>query len=141
MQHNGVIDARDDSYIQVRFDPRVKQSRRRKSSLQDSTGSHNSDRAGTAFLHKILGSWQQLQCMPEIDEEKNDAACEYIREMSTNQLHEMVLGLREMGRKYANVKLRMDVRNVFILTKTTDKSLTAHTRQLSKWLLENTFNV
>ncbi|KAA8914814.1 ATP-NAD kinase-like domain-containing protein, partial [Sphaerosporella brunnea] len=61
--------------------------------------------------------------------------------MTRSQLHDMVLGLREMGRKYANIHLHVKVREVFIVTKPWDKSLVVQTKILAKWLLENGYNV
>jgi hypothetical protein len=41
----------------------------------------------------------------------------------------------------ANVQLHMKVKDVFILTKPWDQSLITQTREVSKWLLENGYNV
>ncbi|KAF8249557.1 ATP-NAD kinase [Wilcoxina mikolae CBS 423.85] len=129
----------DDSFIQVRFDPHVKSARRRKSSIYDGNVG-GLQKAGSAFLHKILGSWESVNEV--VDHEQEDEEDRgYLEKMTRNQLHEMVLGLREMGRKYSNVQIHMKVKDVFILTKRWDHSLVVQTRQLAKWLLENGYNV
>jgi hypothetical protein len=91
----------DDSCIQVRFDPLVESTRRRKSSLAQNI----EDETGSAFLHKILGL-DGVQ--GEEEEEKGEGGLKakgkkkngLLRSMTRSQLHDMVLGLREMGRKY-----------------------------------------
>jgi hypothetical protein len=89
----------DDSCIQVRFDPHVKSTRRRKSSLAQQ-GGEDPDRNGAAFLHKLLG----LEDVEELEEEDREVgkgkAVGPAISMTRGQLHDMVLGLREMGRKY-----------------------------------------
>ncbi|CCX14181.1 Similar to Uncharacterized kinase C1B1.02c; acc. no. O13863 [Pyronema omphalodes CBS 100304] len=126
-----------DHFIQVRFDPHLDSIRRRKSSLHDENCENNM-RAGSAFLHKILGNWEHV--FDAADLVDGVEGCN-LKKMTRNQLHDMVLGLREMGRKYSNVQLHMKVKDVFILTKPWDQSLVTQTREISKWLLENGYNV
>jgi hypothetical protein len=88
----------NDSYIQVRFDPHVNSARRRKSSIHDGNIG-GSQKAGSAFLHKILGNWESVNEVVDY-EQADEEDRGYLKKMTRNQLHDMVLGLREMGRKY-----------------------------------------
>jgi hypothetical protein len=54
-------------------------------------------RAGSAFLHKILGNWEHVSDAADLVD--GVEGCN-LKKMTRNQLHDMVLGLREMGRKY-----------------------------------------
>ena len=84
----------DDGNMRVVFDPHVATSRRRRDSMPASDD--GSTRAGNAFLHRVLGHWDNLG---ELTAAPDDEAA-YLKTMTRGQLHDMVLGLREMGRKY-----------------------------------------
>lgn len=58
------------------------------------------------------------------------------RLLTKRQLRDMAFGIRELSKKLGHVKLKLKVRNVFILTKAHDESLIAHSRDLSEWLLK-----
>lgn len=91
----------DDSCIQVRFDPQFRTSHRRKESLSGTLTA--SSGGSSAFLHKILGNWDSLrdeEATSEAEDEHEGVHAGYLKSMTRSQLHDMVLGLREMGRKY-----------------------------------------
>ena len=91
----------DDACIQVRFDPQFQASHRRKESLSGTLST--SSGGSSAFLHKILGNWNNIQDKNKtgaVEDEHEDVHAGYLKSMTRSQLHDMVFGLREMGRKY-----------------------------------------
>ncbi|KIW03745.1 uncharacterized protein PV09_05052 [Verruconis gallopava] len=58
------------------------------------------------------------------------------RLLTKKQLSDMAFGIRELSKKLSHVKLKLNVRNIFILTKAHDETLVVHTRELAEWLLK-----
>ncbi|KAJ9658562.1 hypothetical protein H2201_007769 [Coniosporium apollinis] len=58
------------------------------------------------------------------------------RILTKKQISDMAFGIRELAKKLAHIRLRMDVRNVFVLTKAHDESLIGKTREVTEWLLK-----
>jgi len=48
----------------------------------------------------------------------------------------MALGIRELAKKLAHLKLKLKVKNIFILVKAHDRTLIRYTNELTRWLLE-----
>ena len=65
------------------------------------------------------------------------------RLLTKKQLSDMAFGIRELSKKLSHVKLKLNVRNIFVLTKAHDESLIGHTAELTDWLLrsENRYTV
>lgn len=57
------------------------------------------------------------------------------RLLTKKQLSEMALGVRELSKRLASIRLKLKVKNVFLLTKAHDESLLEHTREVARWLL------
>ncbi len=57
------------------------------------------------------------------------------RLMSKKQLHDMAVGVRELSKRLGSLRLRMNVRSVFVLTKAYDEALVGKARELTAWLL------
>ena len=57
------------------------------------------------------------------------------RLLTKKQLSDMAVGIRELSKKLGNVRLKLKVRNVFLLTKAHDQTLVAKTRDMTEWLL------
>ena len=47
----------------------------------------------------------------------------------------MAFGIRELAKKLAQIRVKLNVQNIFILTKAHDESLIADTRETTEWLL------
>lgn len=47
----------------------------------------------------------------------------------------MAFGIRELSKKLAQIRIRLHVRNIFILAKAHDETLIKHTRETTDWLL------
>ena len=57
------------------------------------------------------------------------------RLLTKKQLSDMAVGIRELSKKLGHVRLKLKVRNVFLLTKAHDQTLIAKTRDVAEWLL------
>jgi NAD+ kinase len=57
------------------------------------------------------------------------------RLLTKKQLSEMALGVRELSKRLASIRLKLKVRTVFLLTKAHDETLIGHTREVARWLL------
>jgi NAD+ kinase len=70
-----------------------------------------------------------------IGEDGSDDA--HSRLLTKRQLNEMVWGVRELGRRLGNMKVRFTARSILILTKIHDEDLIPLTRELAGWLLSD----
>ena len=59
------------------------------------------------------------------------------RLLTKKQLSDMAVGIREMSKKLGHIRLKLRVRNVFLLTKAHDQTLIAKTRDMAEWLLRH----
>jgi NAD+ kinase len=59
----------------------------------------------------------------------------YSRLMTKKQLSEMALGVRDLSKRLGSVKLRINVKTVFVLTKIVDNEVIEKSRELVEWLL------
>lgn len=57
------------------------------------------------------------------------------RLLTKHQISEMALGIRELSKKLAQIRLKLHVRNVFILGKAHDETLIKYTRETAEWVL------
>ncbi|TLD29452.1 Aminopeptidase Y [Venturia nashicola] len=58
------------------------------------------------------------------------------RLLTKKQLSDMALGIRDLSKKLSHIKLKLNVRNIFVLVKAHDESLVGHARELTKWLMQ-----
>ncbi|KAK8154474.1 ATP-NAD kinase-like domain-containing protein [Phyllosticta citrichinensis] len=71
-------------------------------------------------------------------DEHNDAV--QSRLLTKKQISDMAFGIRELAKKLAHIRLRMSVKNVFVLAKAHDESLISNTREVAEWLLKQDEN-
>lgn len=57
------------------------------------------------------------------------------RLLTKKQLSDVALGIRELSKKLTRLRLKLRVRNVFLLTKAYDESVIVNTKELAQWLL------
>lgn len=57
------------------------------------------------------------------------------RLLTKKQLSDMALGVRELSKRLASIRLKLKVKTVFLLTKAHDESLIGNTREVARWLL------
>ena len=58
------------------------------------------------------------------------------RLLTKKQLSDMAFGIRELSKRLGHVRLKLNVKNVFLLTKAHDVHLIENTRTMSEWLLD-----
>jgi len=46
----------------------------------------------------------------------------------------MAFGIRELSKRLSHFKLKLKVKNIFLLTKANDKTLIKYTREVAEWL-------
>lgn len=57
------------------------------------------------------------------------------RLLTKKQISDMAFGIRELSKKLAQIRLKLQVKNVFILGKAHDETLISHSRETTDWLL------
>ncbi|KAI9928186.1 hypothetical protein MW887_002219 [Aspergillus wentii] len=57
------------------------------------------------------------------------------RHLTKRQLSDMAWNVRKLSKKLGSIKLKLTVRNVFLVTKAHDESLVTLTRKVTQWLL------
>jgi NAD+ kinase len=62
------------------------------------------------------------------------------RLLTKKQLSDMALGIRELSKRLSHVKLKLNIKNIFLLVKAHDETLIAYTRKLAEWLLRKDKN-
>lgn len=60
---------------------------------------------------------------------------QHSRLLTKKQISDMAFGIRELSKKLAQIRLKLHVRNIFILAKAHDETLIRHTRETVDWLL------
>lgn len=57
------------------------------------------------------------------------------RHLTKRQLSDMAWNVRKLSKKLGSIKLRLTVKNIFIVSKAQDQSLVSLTRKVTRWLL------
>jgi len=65
----------------------------------------------------------------------NGNAGQESRLLTKGQLADMAFSIRELSKRLGRFKLKIRVRNVFLLTKAHDETLIGKTREVAHWLL------
>lgn len=60
---------------------------------------------------------------------------QHSRLLTKKQISDMAFGIRELSKKLAQIRLKLHVKNIFILGKAHDESLIKYTRETTDWLL------
>ena len=60
---------------------------------------------------------------------------EHSRLLTKKQLSDMAFGIRELSKKLSQIRLKLHVKNIFILGKAHDESLIKNSREVVDWLL------
>lgn len=99
-------------------------------------------------MHSLLEKKKKLEGAPSHAQHTNDNAqadkplasnhhdgTMHSRLLTKKQLSEMARGVRELSKRLGSVRLKLNVRTVFILTKAHDETLIAKARDVVDWLL------
>ena len=129
---------------------------RRRSSLVSTEGPHLDRRPGSAertedtacFVHHLLEKQRRsrkpnVTSLSNINEDtkadkaviNNNESATQSRMLTKGQLADMAYGVRKLSKKLGNVRLKLKVKTVFLLTKAHDESLIGYTREMVDWLL------
>ncbi|KAF2746098.1 ATP-NAD kinase, partial [Sporormia fimetaria CBS 119925] len=101
------------------------------------------------FVHSLLsnraGALENIQLSNEgraqerhIDKDPHDSKDQvhHSRLLTKRQITNLTLGIRELSKKLASLKLQLKVRNVFILGKAGDDTLIKLEREVTKWIFQ-----
>ncbi|KAI9859859.1 MAG: hypothetical protein M1824_003639 [Vezdaea acicularis] len=80
------------------------------------------------------GANEQIGLADEVKPDDFDQAT-HSRLLTKRQLSDMAWGVRELSKKLGSLRLKLQVRNVFLLTKAHDETLIIYTREVARWLL------
>ncbi|KAH7138769.1 ATP-NAD kinase-like domain-containing protein [Dendryphion nanum] len=132
---------------------------RRKSSLVPSTPNAQSNahsarpshqrKTTQCFVHSLLekyngipmkhhdASYEGLAQERLVDKDPHSHADQshHSRLLTKKQISDMAFGIRELSKKLAQIRLKLNVRHVFILAKAHDEALITHAREMTEWLL------
>jgi len=61
---------------------------------------------------------------------------EHSRLLTKKELSDMAFGIRELSKKLSQIRLKLHVKNIFILGKAHDEALIKNSREVTDWLLE-----
>lgn len=70
------------------------------------------------------------------DPHNNSDQSQHSRLLTKKQISDMAFGIRELSKKLAQIRLKLNVRHVFILSKAHDETLISRARETTEWLLE-----
>ena len=82
----------------------------------------------------------EIEPKPKSDQNDQDSGRELVRTtqsrlLTKKQLSDMAVSVRTMAKRLGNLKVKLKVRAIFLLTKIYDKTLIVKTREVTRWLL------
>lgn len=110
----------------------------------------NERRTTACIVHSLLEKHEGLpvqdhsQSYEGLAQERRvdkDASASHVQEaqhsrlLTKKQLSDMAFGIRELSKKLSQIRLKLHVKNIFILGKAHDESLIKHSREVTDWLL------
>ena len=138
-------------HLEVIFDKHDAQRRRASIAAERSKRPSHKRQKTACFVHSLLGN----RVNPALSEKSEDGLAQHTisdkdgpspdaevedhtqsRLLTKKQLSDMAVGIRELSKKLGHLRLKLKVRNVFLLTKAHDQTLIAKTRDMVKWLLQ-----
>lgn len=60
---------------------------------------------------------------------------QHSRLLTKKEISDMAFGIRELSKKLSSIRLKLHVKNIFILGKAHDESLIKNSRETAEWLL------
>lgn len=82
-------------------------------------------------------SYEGLKQERRVDKDPHSHAdqTQHSRLLTKKQISDMAFGIRELSKKLAQIRLKLHVKNIFILGKAHDETLIKHSRETVDWLL------
>jgi NAD+ kinase len=128
---------------------------RRKASIENGHGTGKSSRPGSSrrstecIVHTLLAkhdgirvedhalSHEGLAQERRVDKDPHSNAghTQHSRLLTKTQISDMAFGIRELSKKLSQIRLKLHVKNIFILGKAHDETLIKHSRDVADWLL------
>lgn len=71
----------------------------------------------------------------EVESPFGDEHAVHSRLLTKKQLSDMAWGVRELSKRLGKIRLKLQVKTIFLLTKAHDETLIGNTREVVKWLL------
>lgn len=104
--------------------------------LQSHRRNRNAPQLGYIEEDKAAGRepWQQAG-INELPNNTKDEGVMHSRLLTKKQLSQMAMGVRDLSKKLKSLKVKLNIRTVFLITKVHDDSLIPMTRDLTRWLL------
>jgi NAD+ kinase len=88
---------------------------------------------------------EMLAAQERVDKDPHGHAeqVHYSRLLTKSQISEMALGIRDLSKKLSSIRLKLNVRNIFVLGKAHDETLIKYQREVVEWTLarESKYNV
>ncbi|KAH9877689.1 hypothetical protein J1614_002906 [Plenodomus biglobosus] len=130
-------------------------SRRRKASLalpisgKMATRPENGRRTTACIVHSLLekhdgvpvkhhsASYEGLSQERKVDKDPHAQAnqTQHSRLLTKKEISDMAFGIRELSKKLSQIRLKLHVKNIFILGKAHDEGLIKNSRETTEWLL------
>lgn len=109
-------------------------------------GARDEKRSTTCFVHQLLEKQRKRPAANRqtlIEERNRDKGTKtpgeetHSRLLTKRQLSDMAMEVRELSKNLTSVRLRLQVKTVFILVKAYDESLIGYSKELVDWLLSD----
>lgn len=72
---------------------------------------------------------------PHASRAQHAQQAQHSRLLTKKELSDMAFGIRELSKKLSQIRLKLHVKNIFILGKAHDETLIKHSREVTEWLL------
>lgn len=102
------------------------------------------EKTSTGDQPKVVDKLDGGTSLPSISEhngvsppQHDEPRATHSRLLTKKQLSEMALNVRNMAKKLQTIKVKLNIKSIFVLTKAYDKTLVAKTRELTEWLLSS----
>jgi NAD+ kinase len=88
-------------------------------------------------MEDLSASYEGLSQERRMDKDPHAHAeqTQHSRLLTKKQISDMAFGIRELSKKLAQIRLKLHVRNIFILGKAHDETLIKYSREVVDWLL------
>tara|TARA_R110002003_G_scaffold502_5_gene20084 strand:- start:10721 stop:11215 length:495 start_codon:yes stop_codon:yes gene_type:complete len=114
----------------------------------------NGRRSTACIVHSLLekhdgvktddyaASYETLAQEKRLDKDPHSHAeqTQHSRLLTKKQISDMAFGIRELSQKLQQIRLKLHVKNVFIIGKAHDNTLVKHSRETTEWLLTKNEN-
>lgn len=85
-----------------------------------------------------MSSYEGLSQERRVDKDPHAQAnqTQHSRLLTKKEISDMAFGIRELSKKLSQIRLKLHVKNIFILCKAHDEGLIKNSRETTEWLLK-----